>query len=119
LLWPVCTATALSEPRLAAGLWVNALIRRVNAAGDFATVLNRGDAVAGSIAIVHRGRGGVTNALQRVLGSDGKYDWTVAASDDEVDSWLKRQLNYDPDLWIIELDTPDAARFIAESTSSG
>jgi hypothetical protein len=104
---------------LAAGLWVNALIRRVNAAGDFATVLNRGDAVAGSIVIVHRGRGGDTRALQRVLGGDGQYTWRAAAAGVEVDSWLQRQRNFDPDLWIIELDTPDAARFIAESTPPG
>ncbi|WP_419816302.1 DUF1491 family protein [Glacieibacterium sp.] len=109
----------MTEPRLAAGLWVNALIRRVNAAGGFATVLNRGDAVAGSIAIVHRGRGGETRALQRVLDVDGKYSWKVAATDVEVDSWLQRQRNYDPDLWIIELDTPDAARFVDETSSMG
>lgn len=104
----------MSEPRLAAVVWVNALIRRVNAAGDFATVLHKGDGVAGSVVLVHR-RGAETRALQRLMGAAGGYEWRVTAKGADVDSWLERQRRYDPDLWIIELDTPNPARFIDET----
>lgn len=104
----------MSEPRLAAVVWVKALIRRVNAAGDFATVLHKGDGVAGSVVLVHR-RGTETRALQRLMGTGGDYEWRVTARGGDVDSWLERQRRYDPDLWIIELDTPNPARFIDET----
>ena len=99
-------------------VWVNALIRRVNAAGDFATVLHRGDGVAGSVVLVHR-RGSETRALQRLLGPGGAYEWRSAATGAGVDEWVERQRKYDPDLWVIELDTPNPARFIDETIAFG
>ncbi|MGI4879810.1 MAG: DUF1491 family protein [Janthinobacterium lividum] len=105
----------MSEPRLSAGTWTSALLRRVNAAGDFATVVHRGDAVAGSVVLIHRQRSGETRALQRVLGPTGNYAWRTAASGESVDSWVARQRGFDPDLWVIELDTPDPARFVDET----
>lgn len=104
----------MSVPRLAAVVWVNALIRRVNAAGDFATVLHRGDSVAGSVVLVHR-RGRETSALQRLMGPSGAYEWRAAATGGGVDEWVERQRRYDPDLWVVELDTPNPARFIDET----
>ena len=104
----------MSGPRLAAVVWVNALIRRVSAAGDFATVLHKGDGVAGSVVLIHR-RGAEIRALQRLLGSTGAYEWRTAAAGDGVDEWVERQRRYDPDLWVVELDTPNPARFIDET----
>lgn len=98
--------------RLASGVWVSALVRRVNAAGGFATVLTRGDAVAGSIVVVHRDRGAEPAALMRAVGPSGESEWRVAARGDSLDDWLDRQRGYDPDLWVLELDIPDLARFI-------
>ena len=95
-------------------VWVNALIRRVNAVGDVATVLHKGDGVAGSVVLVHR-RGTETRAFQRLLGAAGAYEWRATATAAAVDEWVERQLKYDPDLWVIELDTPNPARFIDET----
>ena len=91
------------------------MLRRVHAAGDFATVLHRGDDVAGSVALVHRGRDGTFRALARTLGAGGTYVWRTAATGESVDPWVARQRGFDPDLWVIELDTPDPARFIDET----
>ena len=95
---------------------MSALLRRVAAAGDFAVVLHRGDATAGSVAVIHRDRSGVQRALSRTIGRGHDYEWQVAATGDSVDPWIARQRGYDPDLWVIELDTPDPARFIAETS---
>ena len=105
----------MSEARLSARTWASALLRRVHAAGDFATVLHRGDDVAGSVVLVHRARDGSTRALQRTLAATGAYEWRVAAVGDKVAEWVERQRRYDPDLWVIELDTPNPARFIDET----
>ncbi len=95
-------------------MWTGALLRRVSAAGDFATVLHHGDDVAGSVILIHRERG-TQRALARAIGPDGSTVWQVAARGDSVNDWVARQRRYDPDLWVIELDTPDLARFIDET----
>lgn len=102
--------------RIASGVAVSALLRRVNAAGGFGTVLYRGDATAGAIAIITRDRG-ETLALERVMAMAGGYEWREAAAGNAIDSWIERARQRDPDLWIIELDIPDAARFVAETAS--
>jgi hypothetical protein len=99
--------------RVASSVAVSALLRRVNAAGGFGTVLHRGDDTAGAIAIITRDRG-ETRALERVMAMAGGYDWREAAAGDAIESWTERARRRDPDLWIIELDIPDAARFVAE-----
>jgi len=95
------------------------LLRRVQAQGDFATVIHRGDAVSGSVALIHRARDGSCTAYARSLGPGGAYVWRPAAVDgittDAVDKWVERQRRFDRDLWVIELDTPDLARFIDET----
>ncbi len=91
------------------------MLRRVHAAGDFATVVHRGDDVAGSVALIHRDRAGGVRALARTLGPEGSYVWRTAATGESVETWVTRQRGFDPDLWVIELDTPDPARFIDET----
>lgn len=101
-------------PRLASSIKVSALLRRVTAAGGFGTVLARGDATAGSIAIVTRVNGAET-ALSPMFGSSGGYEWVEVAADEAILDWAARARRNDPDLWIVELDVPDAARFVAET----
>ncbi len=79
------------------------------------TVLHRGDDVAGSVVLIHRDRAGAQRALTRVAGQDQSYHWQVGATGELVDTWVARQRSFDPDLWVIELDTPDLARFIDET----
>jgi hypothetical protein len=99
--------------RLAAGLKVSAMIRAVQAAGGFAAVVARGDPVAGSIAIVVREPVGEI-LLVPVMTGDGRYQHVEAARGDAVAEWSARARQHDPDLWILELDIPDAARFIVD-----
>jgi hypothetical protein len=101
--------------RLASGVKVAALLRRVQAAGGFGTVIARGDTTAGSIAIIARDRGD-SRLLEPMLDMDGSYVWREAAAGDSIDAWIERARRRDPDLWVIELDIPDAARFVAETS---
>jgi len=105
--------------RLAAGAWVNALQRRVGAAGGFLTVLARGDATAGAVVLVTRDRDGTQTAWSRVVQSNGAPAWSpgaVATRDapETIDEFLARQRRYDPDLWVVELDVADPQRFVDE-----
>jgi len=107
-------------PRLTSRLTVDALRRRVQAAGGFATVLARGDDMAGAILMLCTNRGEVQALLERTIDRDGHYCWTRCGpqdveSDSERDSYIGRRRSRDPDLWLIELDIADAERFAAET----
>lgn len=86
----------------------------MGAAGGFGAVLAKGDATAGSIAVVVR-EGGEERLLAAVFGISGGYEWVEMAAGDGIAPWTERARRNDPDLWIIELDIPDAARFVAET----
>ena len=110
--------------RLPAHLEVAGIIRRAAAAGDFATVLRKGDAERGSILLVIASRGRHVGCLERVLTMAGDYRWEVVGPSDsqssaDLSQFLAKRARFDEDLWAIELDIADAERFIAETTSSG
>jgi len=93
------------------------LIRSVEAAGGFATVLYRGERESGTILIVLT-RGGVNSRLyERLPGSDFERSWQLIKTQDpgnptEFSEYLIRRSGRDPDLWIVELDIADGERFI-------
>jgi hypothetical protein len=103
---------------------VSAMIRRVQSAGGFATVLQRGDDQAGAIWVECADRGQTQLLLERTTGLEGQDQWRIADShpDAEPDRYrekMDRRRRSDPDLWIIELDIADAARFAAETIGMG
>lgn len=111
-------------PRLTSRITIDALFRRVRAAGGFATVLARGDDQAGAILLLCAERGRVSALVERTVDIDGSYRWTRCGpqdveSDEARDSYIARRRRNDPDLWLIELDIADAERFAAETSNSG
>jgi hypothetical protein len=111
------------RPRLSSAMLVSAMIRRVQAAGGFAAVLHRGDAMAGAIIIDCVNRGQAELRIERATDARGDDGWrivdTAEGVADEVSSIrLERRLKNDPDLWVIELDIAEAERFAAETIAS-
>ncbi len=107
--------------RLTSAVLVSALVRRVSGEGGNAVVVAKGDATAGSILLICLDKGVRTAFRERLLGTDGRYGWAVIGPDTavepiEVEAWLNRRRSRDPDLWIIELDIPNAERFAAETS---
>lgn len=106
-------------PRLATGVYVNALIRLVNQAGGMAMVLAKGDETAGALLLVTREKGLYSSMLERAYTASGQYEWTPIAtqnvdSEADISQFCARRRASDPDLWIVELDIADAARFAVE-----
>jgi hypothetical protein len=91
---------------------VSSLLRRVQAAGGFGTVLARGaDAPVPVLVVTREGR--AVRLHQRMPDAQLGRVWRVAAEGEaEVDAAIVRARRYDPDCWVVELDIPDAARFI-------
>ena len=127
--------------RLPAHLEVSGLVRAVNLAGGFATVLQKGERDAGTLLVVCCGRGqsghwqdesgrdesGLgpgerqgARALERMPRADGSREWTVSRIEDPDDSqqfwdYIERRQRQDSDLWVVELDIDNAERFVVES----
>ncbi len=101
----------MAEPRVKAGLWVQVALRLGNAAGRYGVVLRRGDSDAGGVLVVLRGRDGLS-VLSQVRAADGEMGWlraTGPAAVDQaaVDAYVARQVRVDPDLWVVEFESPD------------
>ena len=101
--------------RLPTGLLVGALLRRVNDSGGFAAVLAKGDAQAGSVLLLLSDRGGQERLVERGIGPGGNIALIDSTPPDDVAGYWQRRRERDPDLWVIELNTPDAERFAAET----
>lgn len=105
--------------RLPAHLEVSALLRAVESAGGFATVLAKGERDAGSIAILTIIRGENARLWERIPQLDGTRPFQATRNQEpekeqEFSEYLARRRSRDPDLWLIELDIADPERFIAE-----
>lgn len=110
--------------RLPTHLEVAAIVRRVSASGDFATVMKKGDPDRGALLMIVSSRGRHKACLERILAADGAYRWQAAgppesASSVDIAEFLARRTRFDEDLWAIELDIAEPERFIAETTASG
>jgi len=105
------------EPRLPAHLEVTGLIRAVEAAGGFATVVAKGERDAGTLLVVCCAQGRPAAAYERMPQTDGTRAWTLSRTQDienqqEFWNYCDRRKRQDRDLWIVELDVPEAERFI-------
>ena len=102
-------------PRITSSLWISAFVRRVSLQGDYCTVVQKGAEAAGAIFVVHRNPATTTCSLygpapQTVLADEGGagrlfeqvLDQATVA---EIDTYLDRQRNFDPDIWIVELES--------------
>lgn len=102
--------------RLRTDIFVSALTRRVFARGDFAAVEHKGAEEAGAIFIRQRFRDGLETLYAPAPQSffDGEaslerlFEIRIERKEpDRVREMLDRELKFDPDLWIIELETDD------------
>jgi hypothetical protein len=112
------------EPRLASSILVSALLRRAEAEGGFGAVLAKGDPTAGTVAVLLTERGTNPRLFERLLQPDGRYAWQESGRQSleapgELQALIERRRRFDPDLWLIELDTASTERFAAEMNLIG
>lgn len=112
------------EPRLKSSIRVSAHLRRVQAAGSFATIARKGDPDAGAIAVkVFIGSAQAKLFIQsRDL--EGNIIWRSPVIDNDdcdvvdeanVDAWINKETSIDPDLWVIEIEDADGRAFLEEN----
>ncbi|HEY6815960.1 MAG TPA: DUF1491 family protein [Croceibacterium sp.] len=106
------------DARLPAHLEVSGLIRAVEAAGGFATVVAKGERDAGTLLVICCEKGGSATAYERMPQADGTRAWSLSRTQDaenpqEFWDYCDRRRRQDDDLWIVELDIAGGQRFIA------
>ena len=100
--------------RLTSDFWVSALTRRVFDRGGFAAVVRRGATEAGAIFLIVRERTGTVTLFgpaPQTSYDDTKpqervFTQVLSTEDDSlVADRIARESRFDPDLWLVELET--------------
>ncbi|MDB6176747.1 DUF1491 family protein [Paracoccus sp. Z330] len=98
----------MPEPRLAAGIWVSAYLARLGMANIPAYVITRGDQTAGAILV----KCALLDGSARLYSREWDFEtdqrpWQMVldAPEREVDDAIQRQRSFDPDIWVIEIES--------------
>jgi hypothetical protein len=107
------------EPRLKAEFWVKALLRRCAAADVPAMVVRRGDAEAGAVLIKVNAFENGASVLAAGWAAEGGRVWRRATGaapvgDADAEAYIARQLQRDPDLWVVEIEDRAGRHFLTE-----
>ena len=108
--------------RLRSDIWVSAYLRRCAVEGAFAVLRRRGAAEAGAIFVKVDLRDGQCMlfgpAPQSETGADGRDRlWQPMHESETLDTIaaeerLRREINFDPDLWIVEVENSGGKHFL-------
>jgi len=107
--------------RVTSSLWVGAYIRRCQVEGAFATVARKGAQEAGAILIIVDrldGRSDLyTPAPQSLFEesrpTDRRFQRVMeGAAPDEIRKNIDRQISFDPDVWIVEIEDRAGRSFL-------
>ncbi|MEZ5827809.1 MAG: DUF1491 family protein [Hyphomicrobiales bacterium] len=109
--------------RLKSEIWVKAFLRRCQTEAVPAVVVRHGEAAAGAIFIcVDLLDGTVTlygPAPAGLEGSESERHWVRCLGNNPVDAaeasaYLSRQREFDPDLWIVEIEDRAGRHFLGD-----
>ena len=94
---------------LTTGLWVSAQVRICDRAFIPATVVRRGDPDAGTVLLkLNRFEQGVTVYTQASSMTTSRPGAAAPGpqpvSEAEADAYIERQVKYDPDVWVLEIE---------------
>ena len=120
-------ALTLAPMRLKSEIWVKAYLRRCQGEGLDAVLVRRGDADAGAIYI----------KVSRLDGTAGLYGpapagleeareerrWQAClaretAPESDADAYLARQIDFDPDIWIVAVEDRLGRHFLEDWLAS-
>ncbi|MBT4933496.1 MAG: DUF1491 family protein [Rhodospirillaceae bacterium] len=99
----------MSSSKIKAGLWVQAQIRQCDINVIPLMVRQKGDPDSGAILLkLDLGEAGCS-VLSQVRDVEGNPGWMYGGggeiiAEEEAESYIKRQIQRDPDLWVIEIE---------------
>jgi len=103
-------------PALKTHIWAPALIRRAEGAGAYAAVIKKGDPDSGTAMIKVRTLDGNAVLYRPIRNMEGTRVWLPKGPDTEreIDLYINKQIDDDPDLWIIEVEDREGRSFLTE-----
>lgn len=93
--------------RLTSEIWIAAYLTRLRLAAIPAFIVRKGDATAGAVLVKLNTLDGSATCYQRSFDLvSGERQWVVLAEgpEAEVDQKVARQREFDPDIWVIEVE---------------
>lgn len=116
--------------RLKADIWVKAYVRRCAGEGVAAAVVRHGDDHAGAIFIRVNKLDGTSllfgPAPAGMDGASSDRTWVShgavgkpAMPDQDVDARLAREFEFDPDIWIVEIEDREGRHFLDDWLAAG
>ena len=108
----------MAEPRLRAEIWVKAQLRLCDQAMLPVFVRRRGDPDAGAVIVKLDRMVGTSEVFIQARSGDGSRAWSQGSRegpvlDVEAEAYIQRQLSFDPDIWVLEVEDP-GQRYILE-----
>ena len=103
--------------RLTSDIWVSAYLTRLRLSDIPAFVVARGDSTAGAVLVKLNTLDGRGIVFQRSFDLvSGVRNWMELVSGDEpdLDVAISRQLNFDRDLWVIEVEDREGRHLLDE-----
>ena len=105
-------------PRLKAAIFVRALLRRTAVAGASAFIVRKGAEEAGAVILVVSRLDGTCLLLNQARDGQGNLVWARPLGDwveeAKARAWLDKQIKFDPDLWIVEIEDREGRAFVDE-----
>ena len=105
-------------PRLKAGIFVRAVIRRAEVAGAAAFVVRKGSEEAGAVLLKISKLDGTCMVLSQARRGEGELVWVKpigdAADDEAASKYFEKQARFDPDVWIVEIEDREGRTFVDE-----
>ena len=101
--------------RLAAWIWVSAYLARLGQRAIPAYVIHRGDATAGAVLVKCALLDGSAQLWSREWDMDSDTrPWVCIQTGPErdIDAAIARQRGFDPDLWVIEIESRDGTTLL-------
>ncbi|MBU0800375.1 MAG: DUF1491 family protein [Alphaproteobacteria bacterium] len=99
----------MTDDRIPTSLWLDAHLKVIAAQGIPYTVINKGAYGSGTVMVKIYAPGEGCLLLQQQRGLDGQMGWLAlfkgaVTPEGEVDAYITRAVNMDPDLWVIEVE---------------
>lgn len=103
-------------PRLTADFWVSAYLRRLDIENIPAFVVHKGDATAGAVLIKANPLNKTSTLYHRIYDGEGVRIWSelAAGPEQDMDNIIARQREFDPDLWVIEVEDQSGRTLLDE-----
>lgn len=105
--------------------WALALIRRAQVAGAYAAVARKGDPDGGAVLVKVATLDGRARLFAPARAGEGERVWldlsAGALGDDErdVDAHVRKRIETDPDIWVVEIEDKLGRHFLMEPVDSG